>query len=91
MAQTPTPGRVNRWLVLFTTMVGAFIAILDTAAVNAALPVIMTAFGADLEQAKWISPGGGARDRAVHSDRPVVFAEKHRILTATESWLKVSC
>jgi len=53
----PTPGNVNRWIVLTITMVGTFMAILDNASVNVALPTIMTAFGANVDQIKWITTG----------------------------------
>ena len=54
-----TPGaslsRVERWLVLGVVTTGTFLAVLDVSIVNVALPHIMTAFGVNVRQVKWVS------------------------------------
>ena len=50
-------GEFNRWLMLFSVMVGAFMAILESTIMNVALPHIMTAFGKDIEATRWVTTG----------------------------------
>ena len=52
----PTPV-VNRWLLLVVVMVGTFMSILDTTIMNVGLPHIMTSFGSNVEEVKWVSTG----------------------------------
>jgi len=57
MARAETSPAANRWVLLVVVMVGTFISILDSLAMNVALPSIMTAFGANVEQANRIRAG----------------------------------
>ena len=49
------PGSLQRWLVLGVVIVGTFMAVLDITIVNVVLPKIMTGFGVNVEQIKWVS------------------------------------
>ncbi|MCZ6730146.1 MAG: DHA2 family efflux MFS transporter permease subunit [SAR324 cluster bacterium] len=52
----PTP-EVNRWILLIVVMVGTFLSILDSIVMNVAFPYIITSFGSNVEQVKWVSTG----------------------------------
>lgn len=52
----PTPS-VNRWILLSVVMMGTFLSILDSIIMNVAFPYIMTGFGSNVEQVKWVSIG----------------------------------
>ncbi len=52
----PTPS-VNRWILLTVMMMGTFLSILDSIVMNVAFPYIMTGFGSNVEQVKWVSIG----------------------------------
>jgi DHA2 family multidrug resistance protein len=52
----PAPS-VNRWILLTVVMVGTFLSILDSIVINVAFPYIMTSFGSNVEQVKWVSIG----------------------------------
>ena len=43
-----------KWLALFVVVIGTFMAILDSAIVNIAIPKIMAVFGVSLDDVKWI-------------------------------------
>ena len=43
-----------RWVVLFSVMIGTFMAILDATVVNVALPKLMAWFGVTVDQVEWI-------------------------------------
>jgi len=49
------PGRLQRKLVLGVITIGTFMAVLDISIVNVALPQIMTSFGVNVKQVKWVS------------------------------------
>ncbi|MBI4084116.1 MAG: DHA2 family efflux MFS transporter permease subunit [Candidatus Lambdaproteobacteria bacterium] len=49
------PGSANRMLILITAMIGGFLAVLDSTTVNIALPNIMTTYGVNVQQAKWVT------------------------------------
>lgn len=57
MPEAPSPPGVNRWLLLVVVMVGTFMSILDTTIMNVGLPHIMTSFGSNVEEAKWVTTG----------------------------------
>ncbi len=48
-------GRLERWLALGVVTVGTFMAVLDFSIVNVALPHMMTSFGVNVKQVKWVS------------------------------------
>lgn len=48
---------VNRWLITFTVMLGAFISSLDTSIVNVAIPYMRGNVGASVEEITWVSTG----------------------------------
>lgn len=52
----PTPS-INRWVLLTVVMAGTFLSILDSIVMNVAFPYIMTGFGSNVEQVKWVSVG----------------------------------
>lgn len=43
-----------KWLVVIAVMSGAFLVVLDTTAVNVALPKIMAAFGVNVDKIQWV-------------------------------------
>lgn len=47
-------GQAYKWLVCAATTIGAFMSLLDTTAVNIALPPIMMNFGTDVETGQWV-------------------------------------
>ena len=51
-AQTPA---VNKWIVAFTVMFGAFMAVMDISVVNVCLPHMMGSFGEDLSSITWVA------------------------------------
>lgn len=57
MAEAEVHHDVNRWILLTVVMLGTFTAVLDTIAFHVALPYVMGAFGADIEQVKWTTIG----------------------------------
>jgi len=50
IAQSP----FYKWLVVIAVMSGAFMVVLDTTAVNVALPIIMAAFGVNVDKIQWV-------------------------------------
>jgi DHA2 family multidrug resistance protein len=57
MAEAPSSANVNRWVLLIIVMIGTFMSVLDTTIMNVAFPYIMSYFGANVEQAQWITTG----------------------------------
>ena len=57
MAEAEVHHGVNRWILLTVVMLGTFMSVLDTIAFHVALPYVMGAFGADIEQVKWTTIG----------------------------------
>jgi DHA2 family multidrug resistance protein len=57
MGQAEIGGVANRWVLLAAVMAGTFMVVLDNITINIAVPYIMTAFGTDIEHAKWASIG----------------------------------
>lgn len=49
---TPNP----KW-VLVVVMIGTFLSVLDTTVLNVALPYIITSFGSNVEEVKWVTTG----------------------------------
>ncbi|HEY9766432.1 MAG TPA: DHA2 family efflux MFS transporter permease subunit, partial [Chroococcales cyanobacterium] len=45
------------WWAAFPVILGMFIAIMDSSIVNVAMPKVMAAFGANLEEIEWVSTG----------------------------------
>ena len=50
-----TPGGTRRKVIMAVVMVGPFMALLESSIVNVALPNIMTSFGVNVAQVKWVS------------------------------------
>lgn len=50
-------GIAYKWVVAMVTVVGVFMAILDSTIVNIAIPRLQTAFGADLHSVQWVLTG----------------------------------
>lgn len=50
-------GQTYKWIALAVTSIGPFMALLDTTAINIALPPIMTSFATDVRTAQWILTG----------------------------------
>lgn len=50
-------GLQYKWIVAMVTILGVFMAILDTTIVNIAIPRLQTAFGADLHSVQWVLTG----------------------------------
>lgn len=50
----PTP---NPNAVLVVVMIGTFLSVLDTTILNVALPYIVTSFGSNVEEVKWVTTG----------------------------------
>jgi DHA2 family multidrug resistance protein len=50
-------GLQYKWIVALVTILGVFMAILDTTIVNIAIPRLQTAFGADLHSVQWVLTG----------------------------------
>jgi EmrB/QacA subfamily drug resistance transporter len=48
-------GRMRRALIMGVVMVGPFMALLESSIVNVALPSIMTSFGVNVNEVKWVS------------------------------------
>lgn len=44
----------NRWLVLLVVIIGTFMSALDSSIVNIAVPTLMSVFGVNLEEIKWV-------------------------------------
>ena len=57
MTEAVAPPSINRWVLLTVVMVGTFLSILDSIVMNVALPYIMTSFGSNVEQVKWVTAG----------------------------------
>ncbi|MCZ6728998.1 MAG: DHA2 family efflux MFS transporter permease subunit [SAR324 cluster bacterium] len=57
MAQAEYEEVANRWILLVAVMAGTFMVVLDNIVINLAVPYIMTAFGTNIEHAKWASIG----------------------------------
>ena len=55
MSEAVSPDRATRQLILGVVTIGTFMAVLDISIVNLALPRIMTSFGVNVEQVKWVS------------------------------------
>ena len=55
MSEAVTPDRATRQLILGVVTIGTFMAVLDISIVNVALPQIMTSFGVNVKQVKWVS------------------------------------
>lgn len=55
MDETRTLGRLRRSLIMGVVMVGPFMALLESSIVNVALPSIMTSFGVNVNEVKWVS------------------------------------
>lgn len=45
----------ERWLIAFTVMFGAFMAVMDTSVVNVSIPHMMGSFGTDLSSITWVA------------------------------------
>jgi DHA2 family multidrug resistance protein len=45
------------WWVLWSVMIGTFMAVLDVTIVNVALPKIIASFGTSIDKAEWILTG----------------------------------
>ena len=45
----------ERWIIAFTVMFGAFMAVMDTSVVNVSMPHMMGSFGADLSSITWVA------------------------------------
>ena len=57
MARGEAGEAADRWILLAAVMAGTFMVVLDNIIINLAVPYIMTAFGTDIEHAKWASIG----------------------------------
>ena len=57
MTEALPTQEVNRWILLVVVMVGTFLSILDSIVMNVAFPYIITSFGSNVEQVKWVSTG----------------------------------
>ncbi len=57
MAEEAFGQAENRWILLAVVMAGTFMVVLDNVVINLAVPYIMTAFGTNIEHAKWASIG----------------------------------
>ncbi|MEE8434431.1 MAG: DHA2 family efflux MFS transporter permease subunit [bacterium] len=55
MSEGLSPDRSTRLLVLGVVTIGTFMAVMDISIVNVALPQIMTSFGVNVKQVKWVS------------------------------------
>ncbi len=53
MAEQVSP--TNKWVIAFTVMFGAFMAVMDISVVNVALPHMMGSFGQDLSSITWVA------------------------------------
>ena len=47
-------GTANKWLVLFSVMIGTFMAVLDATIVSVAFPKMMAVFGVSVDRIEWI-------------------------------------
>ncbi len=45
----------ERWIIAFTVVFGAFIAVMDTSVVNVSMPHMMGSFGTDLSSITWVA------------------------------------
>lgn len=57
MAEEETDEVANRWVLLSAVMAGTFMVVLDNISISITVPYIMTAFGTNIERAKWASIG----------------------------------
>lgn len=57
MTEALTEPAPNPKAVLVVVMIGTFLSLLDTAVLNAALPYIVTSFGSNVEEVKWVATG----------------------------------
>lgn len=55
MSEAPSPDRATRQMILGVVTIGTFMAVFDISIVNVALPQIMTSFGVNVKQVKWVS------------------------------------
>jgi DHA2 family multidrug resistance protein len=52
---SPRISSPNKWIIAFTVMFGAFMAVMDISVVNVALPHMMGSFGQDLSSITWVA------------------------------------
>ncbi len=55
MESALTMTTLRRWLIMAVVMIGPFMALLESSIVNVALPSIMTSFGVNVKEVKWVS------------------------------------
>ncbi len=56
-AERSGAGLQYKWIVAMVTIIGVFMAILDSTIVNIAIPRLQTVFGADLHSVQWVLTG----------------------------------
>ncbi len=57
MTEALSASAPNPKLVLVAVMLGTFLSVLDTTILNVALPYIITTFGSNVEEVKWVMTG----------------------------------